>query len=98
MIRSRVDFPDPEGPMRETNSPGAILSDTSCSAIVRPAGAANHWVTWSRTIIGVGLGRSFRLRGRGGAAPGDEDTLGSGDDGVQGDPQEGRDQDRGPQV
>ncbi len=30
--RSSVDLPDPEGPMRKTNSPGSTSIDTSSSA------------------------------------------------------------------
>ena len=33
MIRSSVDFPHPDGPISETNSPGAISRSMSCSAV-----------------------------------------------------------------
>ena len=32
MARRRVDFPDPEGPITETNSPSPTVKDTSFSA------------------------------------------------------------------
>src|SRR5262249_11048001 len=35
-MRSRVDFPQPEGPTMQTNSPGAMLRLTSSSASTRP--------------------------------------------------------------
>ena len=30
MIRSNVDFPQPDGPISDTNSPGSIASSMSC--------------------------------------------------------------------
>src|SRR5262245_10066485 len=35
-IRRRVDFPHPEGPSSETNSPGAASSETSSTATTAP--------------------------------------------------------------
>src|SRR3954465_12038431 len=48
--RMTVDFPEPDGPMRKTNSPLSILTDTLSSA-----GRADDLYcldTWSRVIIG----------------------------------------------
>src|SRR5215216_1121351 len=41
MSRSRVDLPQPEGPISDTNSPGAIARLMSSSAIVRPPELSN---------------------------------------------------------
>ena len=38
MSRSRVDLPQPDGPISETNSPGRIARSMPSSALVRPAG------------------------------------------------------------
>ena len=47
--RMKVDLPDPDGPIRKTNSPLSILTETSSSA-----GRAEDLyclLTWSRVII-----------------------------------------------
>src|SRR5256886_5649557 len=35
MIRRRVDFPQPDGPISETNSPGSTSRSIPCSAVTR---------------------------------------------------------------
>src|SRR3954470_21554102 len=44
---SRVDFPQPEGPTMETNSPGATSKDTSRNAVTRVRRAVNRTDTCS---------------------------------------------------
>src|SRR5689334_7685800 len=44
-----VDFPEPDGPMRKTNSPSSILTDTLSSA--RRAEDVYSLLTWSSVII-----------------------------------------------
>ncbi len=42
--RSRVDLPQPLGPSRATNSPGATDSETSSSTCSGPFGVSNQWL------------------------------------------------------
>lgn len=44
-IIRRVDFPDPDGPMIRTTSPGRTLSDTSSTATTSVSPAPNRLVT-----------------------------------------------------
>src|SRR5438270_13880828 len=46
-----VDFPQPEGPTSETNSPSAISSDSSCKASGAPGNALR---TRSRETLAIG--------------------------------------------
>src|SRR3954469_23229824 len=64
--RMNVDLPEPDGPMRKTNSPLSILTDTLSSA-----GRADDLYcldTWSRVIIGylrrgsTGFGKGSKQR------------------------------------
>src|SRR3954471_19704258 len=85
--RMNVDLPEPEGPMRKTNSPLSILTDTLSSA-----GRADDLyclLTWSRVIITArqcsgetGLGRSGYLgaSGEAGTVPGTGGTVIGADD------------------
>src|SRR5699024_2930107 len=36
MHRSMVDLPQPEGPSRDTNSPGVMLTEVECSQVLSP--------------------------------------------------------------
>ena len=63
MIRSSVDFPHPDGPISEMNSPGAMSRSMSCSAVtpvrkdfVRP---------WIETTLAGVLTRGSPARGAG---------------------------------
>src|SRR5262245_23943606 len=49
MILSKVDFPQPLGPTRHTNSPSAMRSDTSSSACTCRELVWNHFDTCCRT-------------------------------------------------
>src|SRR5215472_17837843 len=54
-IRSSVDFPHPDAPMRQTNSPLATLRLASRSASIRSPPNSNCLVTLFNSRIGVGL-------------------------------------------
>jgi len=55
---SRVDFPHPEGPTTETNSPLATLKETSSSASKRPWDVEKDLRTFKISNIGVLFRRS----------------------------------------
>src|SRR4029077_7490710 len=42
MTLNKVDLPQPEGPMTETNSPGLILNDTSSTATIGPSAVSKR--------------------------------------------------------
>src|SRR3954452_12392357 len=69
IIRSAVDFPQPEGPTRIMNSPSEMSRSRSLTAS-KPS--ANVLVTPSRTISDIG--GSLSLDGAGGE-PGDDSAL-----------------------
>ena len=48
MISSSVDFPQPLGPTRQRNSPGATVSETSSRACTEVREVRNHFDTPSR--------------------------------------------------
>src|SRR4051812_20906268 len=50
-IRSSVDLPQPEGPIRQMNSPFSIRSEASASAVIASAPKAKRLVTcWTSRI------------------------------------------------
>ena len=55
MMRSRVDLPQPEGPISATNSPRSIVRSMSCNAMTEPRFAVNVLFTpCSSTAGGTG--------------------------------------------
>jgi hypothetical protein len=46
-MRRRVDLPQPDGPINETNSPGAMRRLISDRAVMVPPGTMNSMPTWS---------------------------------------------------
>ena len=50
-MRRNVDFPQPDGPMIETNSPASMDSETSPSASVMPARLVNVRPTPAASMI-----------------------------------------------
>ncbi len=55
MRRSRVDLPQPDGPMSETNSPAATVRSMSSSALTSPVLVANLLPTPRTTTASVGV-------------------------------------------
>src|SRR5260370_75322 len=74
--RKKVDFPDPDGPTRKTNSPFWMSTDTSRTATVQPL---QHLATFSsRELAGLVLARHDDASGQGRDAHGrvgDVDVL-----------------------
>src|SRR5215831_9865576 len=52
MTLNSVDFPQPEGPITERNSPGRTLSETLSTAVIGPSGVSKRTTIWSATRIG----------------------------------------------
>jgi hypothetical protein len=63
IIRSRVDFPQPEAPIRQTNSPRPISRLTALSASISPPAVTNRLLTASILRIGLSAGADA-VRGR----------------------------------
>src|SRR5580700_862946 len=60
IIRSRVDLPQPEAPIRLTNSPRAISRLTARSASISPPAVTNRLLTASILRIGLSAGADAR--------------------------------------
>src|SRR5689334_15679613 len=54
MMLNSVDLPQPDGPMMETNSPGAIDSETSSTAVIGPSRVVKRLVTRSTSSSRLG--------------------------------------------
>src|ERR1700688_1663186 len=63
---NKVDLPQPDGPMIDTNSPGAIENDTSSTAVITPS-----WVTKRLLTRSTSRSRASRERTTSVAAAGD---------------------------
>src|SRR5258708_30883934 len=50
---NRVDLPQPEGPITDTNSPGATAKETWSTAVRMPSGVSNCLTMSSTTRIGL---------------------------------------------
>src|ERR1051326_2119659 len=59
MILNSVDLPQPDGPMIETNSPGATENDTSSTAVIEPSRVAKRFETRSTSRRRVALGSAL---------------------------------------
>src|SRR6202171_3684757 len=60
IMRSNVDFPQPEAPIRQTNSPCGIVRSTDASASTSSASAAKRLVT-PRMVRMMGDGSSLKV-------------------------------------
>src|SRR5919109_216069 len=108
MTRSSVDFPQPDGPMSDTNSPRAMSRSMPDKAVVTTTPSrANVFSTPDRrtTVVGApvdpasvmrSLARSSALHDRRAAAQ--DDDLGEADHAEEDDADQRRDEDRRPQL
>src|SRR5437899_206060 len=101
--RSSVDFPHPEGPMTETNSPASTVRQTSPRASVAPARPPNVLPTPSISMIGdARRARSgpstITLEGGRGGSPVHHPALHRRHCVVEDDADEGGHEDGGPEV
>src|SRR5437588_4417065 len=56
MILNNVDLPQPDGPMMDTNSPGAMEKEMSSTAVIAPSLVMKRLVTRSTSSRCVGCG------------------------------------------
>src|ERR1700724_3663673 len=78
MMRSRVDFPHPDAPIRQTNSPCGIERSTGASASISSSPTANRLVTprMVRMLLGGALLTMLRTPAQQAVADRHDDPVG----------------------
>src|SRR5262245_1792530 len=77
-MRSKVDLPQPEAPIRQTNWPSSIVTSMRPSASISPSPTAKRLLTPRMAICGRGaLAMMLRAPAQHAVADGDDDTVGN---------------------